>query len=146
MKNSSYFCHVKPPSSHTLPSLTSSSHTLPSPTSSSPSLPGSQKQSLFPTRCGGGLQVHLLQTRSPHCTHQLHQGHIQHLGTPLPSREEDHFNPNPYNLGKNLPLQKQLFVLHSLCIKNHCTTVSVLAAVSALKSLTSNFSGSCSTE
>ena len=52
------------------------------PPSLPPSLPsslyitGSEEQSILPTRCSGGLQVHLLQTRGSHWTYQLLSLHV----------------------------------------------------------------------
>ena len=53
--------------------LLSLSHYLPL---SLPLSTGSEEQGLIPTRCSGGLQVHLLQPRSSHWTHQLLSLHV----------------------------------------------------------------------
>ena len=61
---------------------------------------GSEKQSIIPTRCSGGLQVHLLQTRSSHWTHQLHTCHLQHSPFHIFESKEDDQRPNSSSVGK----------------------------------------------
>ena len=83
------------------PSLPPSLPLSPSSLPSSLYITGSEEQSILPTRCSGGLQVHLLQTRGSHWTCQLLQNHLmQHPPVPVPNSEEDDRYSNSHCMGK----------------------------------------------